>query len=246
MGVNKVEFGGDTLIDLTSDTVTSDNLLKGATAHSADGEQIIGNLIPGGYTKFATGSVTCSTNVNINVDVGFRPSYLIYIQAPNATSPPTNRIVYDENLGNYITFNGGTVINLPFTGTNRIADITDSGFIISKITNASTIGTGIYYAFGGETSPKISNEGDIQQSKTPAKVTLGYKPSKVTVLVGQSSSNVFGWGVHYSTGESNGYRTSGSATTKESPSIIEFLDDGFTIEARVTSASLNCHYIAEE
>jgi len=45
MGVNKVEFGGDTLIDLTSDTVTSNNLLNGATAHSADGEPVVGNVI---------------------------------------------------------------------------------------------------------------------------------------------------------------------------------------------------------
>lgn len=102
----------------------------------------------GGYTQFATGSVKCSTSVNTNVDVGFRPRYLIYIQASSTTSAPTNYMVYDENLGNYITFNGGTTINLPFTGTNRIADITDSGFIVSKVTNASTIGTGIYWAFG--------------------------------------------------------------------------------------------------
>lgn len=42
MAISKVIFGGETLIDLTSDTVTKDKLLKGFTAHGADGEQITG------------------------------------------------------------------------------------------------------------------------------------------------------------------------------------------------------------
>ena len=42
MGVNKVEYGGRTLIDLTNDTVTPETLVKGATAHNAAGEQIEG------------------------------------------------------------------------------------------------------------------------------------------------------------------------------------------------------------
>ena len=40
--VNKVEFGGKTLIDLTDDTVTPGTLIKGATAHAADGSRITG------------------------------------------------------------------------------------------------------------------------------------------------------------------------------------------------------------
>lgn len=44
MAVNKVEFGDETLIDLTGDTVTPKNLLKGATAHGANGEPIEGEV----------------------------------------------------------------------------------------------------------------------------------------------------------------------------------------------------------
>lgn len=40
--INKVVYGNTTLIDLTSDTVTADNLYKGATAHKADGTVITG------------------------------------------------------------------------------------------------------------------------------------------------------------------------------------------------------------
>ena len=42
MGKSKIVYGGEVLIDLTPDTVTKDNLLKGYTAHGADGELING------------------------------------------------------------------------------------------------------------------------------------------------------------------------------------------------------------
>lgn len=42
MGVNKVEFGGETLVDLTSDTVNEQSLLSGYTAHNRSGELIEG------------------------------------------------------------------------------------------------------------------------------------------------------------------------------------------------------------
>ena len=41
--VSKVIFGGQVLIDLTSDTVTAAKLLKNETAHGADGELITGS-----------------------------------------------------------------------------------------------------------------------------------------------------------------------------------------------------------
>lgn len=40
--VSKVIYGGTTIIDLTSDTVTADKLAYGYTAHGADGELITG------------------------------------------------------------------------------------------------------------------------------------------------------------------------------------------------------------
>ncbi len=42
MGKSKVIYGGQVLIDLTSDTVEADKLLKGYTAHGADGEPVTG------------------------------------------------------------------------------------------------------------------------------------------------------------------------------------------------------------
>lgn len=42
MAINKVIYGGTTLIDLTSDTVTEDKMLSGYTAHDKSGAQITG------------------------------------------------------------------------------------------------------------------------------------------------------------------------------------------------------------
>lgn len=44
MAINKVVYGGDTLIDLTSDTVTPPKLKIGAVAHAANGNTIQGEL----------------------------------------------------------------------------------------------------------------------------------------------------------------------------------------------------------
>lgn len=49
MAVNKVEVNGETKLDLTQDTVTPENLLSGATAHNAAGEQISGAVAPVRY-----------------------------------------------------------------------------------------------------------------------------------------------------------------------------------------------------
>ncbi len=42
MAINKVIYGGETLIDLTGDTVTADKILSGFTAHDKAGEPITG------------------------------------------------------------------------------------------------------------------------------------------------------------------------------------------------------------
>lgn len=43
MGKSKVIYGGQVLIDLTQDTIKADKLLKGYTAHGANGEPIDGS-----------------------------------------------------------------------------------------------------------------------------------------------------------------------------------------------------------
>ena len=55
--INKVIYGGNTLIDLTSDTVTADKILSGYTAHAASGAPITGNCSFDADTSDATAAV---------------------------------------------------------------------------------------------------------------------------------------------------------------------------------------------
>lgn len=61
MAVSKIQFDGQTLIDLTSDTVTADKLVSGCTAHKADGTVIFGAL-----NVFMT-TMTLGTHSSTNV-----------------------------------------------------------------------------------------------------------------------------------------------------------------------------------
>lgn len=44
MAISKVEFDGKTLMDLTEDSVSEENLLQGETAHNAKGEKVVGGV----------------------------------------------------------------------------------------------------------------------------------------------------------------------------------------------------------
>ena len=56
MAISKVVYGGEVLIDLTADTVTKEKILKGYTAHGADGAPITGTCEFDANTQDATAS----------------------------------------------------------------------------------------------------------------------------------------------------------------------------------------------
>ena len=59
---NKVVLSsGETLIDLTADTVTADKLAKNYTAHSASGQPIVGTMEGGGGTVWLPFCAIAST-----------------------------------------------------------------------------------------------------------------------------------------------------------------------------------------
>lgn len=52
MAYNKIIYKGDTLIDLTADTVTPETLAEGVTAHTRNGEIIVGSMTGGSGGNF--------------------------------------------------------------------------------------------------------------------------------------------------------------------------------------------------
>lgn len=45
MGMSRVDYNGETLIDISNDTVTPDTLAEGKTAHNANGDPIVGTMV---------------------------------------------------------------------------------------------------------------------------------------------------------------------------------------------------------
>jgi len=52
MAKNKIIYNGNTLIDLTGDTVTADKLMQGYTAHDRSGALINGTIVDGNNLEY--------------------------------------------------------------------------------------------------------------------------------------------------------------------------------------------------
>lgn len=66
MAVNKVVYGGNTIIDLTSDTVTASDLISGVTAHDKSGTQVTGTVV---IQHYYTGSSAPSASLGVDGDI---------------------------------------------------------------------------------------------------------------------------------------------------------------------------------
>lgn len=66
MGINKVNYGNTTLIDISNDTVTANTLLSGATAHDNGGNQIAGAV---SFVTYYTGSSAPSASLGQDGDI---------------------------------------------------------------------------------------------------------------------------------------------------------------------------------
>lgn len=89
MRINKVIYGNETLIDLSSDTVTSAALLSGYTAHGPNGESVIGNIISRSDADIAvatTGVVVSSGYYANNASYSFPNKYLNYSTSLNSNN----------------------------------------------------------------------------------------------------------------------------------------------------------------
>lgn len=143
MAVSKVIYGGETLVDLTSDTVTANDLAEGVTATAADGTQITG-LLP----KVEIDSELSSTSTNPVQNKVINAALAGYL-------PFNNTYISDANLwltNGYVKTSMNSTKNLPSvcTGSDRWGVL----FYIAE-NAANGTGTQMYYPIDGTYKGRI-------------------------------------------------------------------------------------------
>ena len=113
---NKVILNGETLIDLTEDTVTAETLQEGVTAHDKSGEKIVGTFVHT-VTLFAP-SISLYTPQGIlkitDDNGGFAQGYELYANDKLITVLTSKEV----NLADYIEHTKTITIKLKAVGEN--------------------------------------------------------------------------------------------------------------------------------
>lgn len=185
MGVAKVILNNETLMDVTQKTVTSSTLATGYTALGADGENVVGTLIPPAptletvtksytpTTSQQTETITPSTGYDgigeVDVTVGAMPTMTL----PNNPDPfnpsgtKKSTINYQREAVRYL--------NIP-TGYNGTAQY----YEITGVPNGTVTAPATITATGATSSASIANQ-TITLTKavsvTPSVTTAGYVSS---------------------------------------------------------------------
>ena len=136
MAVNKVIYDGATLVDLTGDTVTADDLAAGVTATGADGKPLVG-LLP--KVTIDTELSTTSTNPvqnktitaalsNLDIDIATNDEIDNALNvAGSGDLPTTGGIVPIAMGGTGATTTAGARTNLGVSATADFANVAFSG-----------------------------------------------------------------------------------------------------------------------
>lgn len=115
MAVNKVIYGSDTVIDLTSDTVAANKMLSGTTAHDKSGALITGNI------PSKTSADLTASGATVTVPAGHYASQASKSIATGALSNPTI-----NNSTGVVTAQVGTSGYLA-SGTSKTLSLTPQG-----------------------------------------------------------------------------------------------------------------------
>ena len=194
MAVNKIIYNGATLLDLTSDTVTADDLSAGVTATGADGKPVVGLLpkvtIDTELSMSSTNPVQNKTITaalsNLDIDIATNDEIDNALNvAGSGDLPTTGGIVPIAMGGTGATTTAGARTNLGVSATADFANVAFSG-AYDDLTGKPAIPS--------RTSDLANNSGYITSSALSGyvKSVNGVVPDSsgnVTISVGGGSSS---------------------------------------------------------
>lgn len=173
MAVNRVDFGGNTLIDLTGDTLESaEQLLKGIIAHAKDGSVITGLMEAGGgapesgewacgtYTPAET--ITIGTSKYITIETGLKEirffGFIFNHAHTSGTAHEYMMAIWDYNGGDYYGYRlahsnsnsisslrAGATVNNEYVGDTLYAD--GGTMYIQGVTTSTVVVSGNMYVW---------------------------------------------------------------------------------------------------
>ena len=163
MGKNKVVYNGNTLIDLTSDTVSADNLMSGITAHNAAGEIITGIMSGGSSIQMASGSLTYTGGSAVVSGLAFTPVMVVACVDISTTAlgnayqntmwgAAANTALFTHNATQYDSFTRWGNDIYAQRGQSVDAVFTQDGFtwaFTAGAVSSYTLGPLHWWAFGG-------------------------------------------------------------------------------------------------
>ena len=135
MAYSKIILNGETLMDVTSDTVAAGSLLSGKTATKNDGTKVTGNIAS------KTASDLTASGATVTAAAGYYSSAVSKSVATGSAFPPAVTITKNPT----ISINTSGVVTATYTGSSSITPTVTSGYV-SKGTagTVSTTGTSTY------------------------------------------------------------------------------------------------------
>lgn len=122
MAINKVVYGNTTLLDLTNDTVASEKMLQGVTAHAANGSTVTGTII----TK--TSSALSASGSVVNVPSGYYAAGASKAVGAGSATTPAKTITVTPT----ISLNSSTgAVSVNVAGSSSITPTVSAGYISS-------------------------------------------------------------------------------------------------------------------
>ena len=116
MGINKVIYGNQVLVDLTPSTVTIDTLLEGTVAFDASGNKIVGVLTTGNKPPTYTNQVPISigTDKKVYNGTGWKEAYRLSASTGNESGNESASII------GFIPVKPNDIVRFKFTWMNNV------------------------------------------------------------------------------------------------------------------------------